>query len=63
MPLAPSFARIQYSGIFLEYSEYMDLGITDITTRKTEQLDLKVINNVDSWDFRAERDHVKFFCS
>lgn len=51
MPSAPSLLWIQYSGIFLEYSEYTDLGIAGITTPETEQLDLKVVNNVDSWDF------------
>ena len=30
MLLAPSLLWIQYSGIFLEYTEYTDLGIADI---------------------------------
>lgn len=41
----------QYSGVFSEYGKYTDLEIGDVTAPETKQLDLKVINNVDSWNF------------
>lgn len=42
---------VQCWGIFLEYAKYTDLEIADITTPEPGQLDLKVINHIDSWEF------------
>lgn len=48
--------RIHYSEISIQVSswsmlKYTDLKVADINIPETEQLNLKVINNVDSWDF------------
>lgn len=44
----------QYSGIFLKYAKYADLEIANINTPETK--DLKVINNVGSWDFLEQKE-------